>query len=177
MIWRIHELGETAVECFDQNRAAAGMILVRGLFESALVIFLVELKMSKFEPSQHNELKALLSKLWAGEGNDSILLNPVKPTKIIGYLKDLQGIKKVYDSLSNYSHPNRSAQRLSSVYDSETTVMTFGNFPKNSIEFGAGVLCETLRLVEISYNSITELMSDFTAKCEIAVAEGKRTAR
>lgn len=171
MIWRIHELGTVAVESFDTGRGSAGMVLVRGVFESALVVFLIENEMQKFEPSQHNRLKSLFEKLWAGESNDVNSLPPITPGKLIGLLKANKNIKRVYDRLSNYTHPNRSAQRLSSKYDRETAVMSFGQFPEESIVFGLKVLNETLALFEKAYNSITDLMPKFVEKCEIAVPE------
>lgn len=132
-------------------------------------------KVRDFVPDDFDQADDLFAKLWLGWKKDQEFPQAINVLTMLTHAdKSCPGILDLYNSLSEFSHPNWSAQRLYRKIDYDTKIIYFGNYPGNASLIGINGLTASLAMFELAYNSIADYMPKFIENCQIAVpAEGR----
>lgn len=173
LIWRIEELSRTACDCYDKGDVVAAIILTRSATEvSAAAWYMMELVNRQIEHGVQPDLDDKVMKLLLGHKNATDMPVAINVLTFMDILdKTLPGVRRAYDTLSEYAHPNWSGTALA--YSKNDTTEFLTNFgkglraePDNHAAIGLNCLLGSLEVFEWSYNSISEAMPDFIRVCE-----------
>jgi hypothetical protein len=173
LLWRVVQLGRCAFENFENNKLAAAILLTRATVETSAALWYLRAKLENVIESKtlgtiHNDLV----RLSMGSKTDTdILPAPVNVLNFVDLVgKNIEGFRQQYDRLSEFAHPNWAGTTLLfSKRDESQTVANFGENMRggdSAKATGAVNLAVSLRLFEVSYNSITDLMPAFVKLCE-----------
>jgi hypothetical protein len=174
LIWRVAELTHSACTSYERDEIGTGLVLTRAVTECTAATWYVMETVRDFVPENFSTTDDIMLKLWLGSRKDSNLPDPINVLKMLDHAnKTCPGIRGAYDSLSEYSHPNRAAQSLYRKINHETKIINFGNYPGDSGLMGLNCLLAALIAFEFSYNKITDFMPKFISNCEVALPEIK----
>lgn len=173
LLWRVVQLGRCAYENFESDKLAAAILLTRATVETSAALWYLRTKLenvveSKTLGSIHNDLV----RLSMGSKTDAdILPAPINVLTFVDLVgRDIEGFRQQYDRLSEFAHPNWAGTTL--LFSKRDESQTIANFGENirgagsAKATGAVNLAVSLRVFEVSYNSITDLMPAFVWLCE-----------
>lgn len=175
VIWRLVELGDSACQCYEQERIASGILLTRAVTECAAIVWYLMEAVRDFIPENFENTNEKIEKLWLGSKDNPAMPNAINVLTMLQRAdKSCPGILHSYNSLSEYSHPNWAAQTLHRKIDYETKYIDFGHYPRDASKIGLNCLTGSLGVFEHAYNKISDLMPRFIKNCEIAIPENPK---
>lgn len=173
LVWRMTELGSTALESFEKNRLTSAILLTRAAVETSAALWYLCAKLEAALDSEAvGDLDGYLMKLTLGSRtNDDIMPEPINVLNFVDRVdKEVSGFRHQYELLSEFAHPN---------WAGVTGLYSKPGLPNLSVDFGANIrggeaakkigvinLSVALMFFEQSYNSVAKLMPAFVALCE-----------
>ena len=179
--WRMAELSRAALEEFEKDRLAAAIVLTRAAVEiSAALWYLCTKVEASVESAELGDIDDYLMKMSMGMATDPptdpasgepIMPRPVRIGTFLDCVeKDIEGFSRQYGYLSEYAHPNWAGTvYLYSQFDKGNATADFGQNirqPENTKLIFAVSLSNALRIFELSYNHITNIVPSFVKLCE-----------
>ena len=161
LAWRTEELARNACEMLEKGNVATGIILTRAVVESAVFVWRLKEILQDRSKYKNNELAEMVLKMSIGRKNEPNFPEAINILTIIKHAeKNVPGIEKRYNYLSEFVHPNWSGVGgLFSNIDYENHITYFGRdfekkeAPKNG---AAIMLVAALDMFEHAYNKISE---------------------
>jgi hypothetical protein len=182
LIWRIVELGRSALESFLSERMVSGVVLTRAAVEASAALWYLSAKVDAVVDSKVvGDADEYLMKLamgtatgWPETDTSTDVLTMPRPIKIGAFLKqaekDIEGFSHQYGVLSEYAHPNWAGTvLLYSSTNKQKAITDFGqNMRKaeNAKAIGVGNLSVALKMFHTKYNRISDLIPAFISVCE-----------
>jgi hypothetical protein len=173
LIWRVEELARSACDCYERGDAVAGIVLTRTATEtSAAVWYLHDLMRRQVENGVQPDLDVKVTRLLLGHKNASEMPTAINVLTFLDLVeKTVPGVRKLYDTMSEYAHPNWSGTAFAYSQNDTQNYMTYfgrGTFAGSDKHAGLGLRCllGALTMFELSYNRIAELMPSFIQACE-----------
>ena len=185
LIWRTEELARCACDMLERDDLAAGIMLTRGVTESAAFVWrLNQLLEDRQKYSEADLLRRfeqmLLGSKNANNNDDSDFPKAIDIITMIAHLdKQFPGFKDGYDQLSEFVHPNWSGVfGLFSMTDwrTQTTKFTGDARDMAAKEMGAKELASillvgSLDLFQRGYNLISDGLPEFVR--ELRASDGE----
>jgi hypothetical protein len=180
MIWRFTELAQDALEKLDGKRFASAMVLTRAAVETAAGLWYLHTKILKaIKADDLGDLGEMLRRLNLGYKNPAALAdNLPEAVSVLTFVdhvdKDIDGYKKAYAALSEYSHPNyEGAACLYSHPHADTGLVDFGSNIRASDSHE--IICAlnlsvAAMMFNHSYAAVAHLMPQLVALCEKGAA-------
>jgi hypothetical protein len=172
LIYRTEELARGAYNAFLQRDVVNAITLTRALIETIAAIWYF-MKLIEKPILNLTEVHEKILRLLVNHKTNPTQRNPIN---IISFLdaveKEVPGIKKTYDNMSEYAHPNWSGTMLIySKINKENFVTYFSeNIKKESaeahMEMGLNALVGSIEIFEIAYNRSGDLLPTFIKECE-----------
>ena len=182
LIWRIVELGRSALETFLSDRLVSGVVLTRAALEASAALWYLSAKVDSVVDSKMvGDVDEYLMKLamgtatgWPETDSSTDVLTMPRPIKIGAFLKqveqDIEGFSHQYGVLSEYAHPNWAGTvLLYSSTNKQKAITHFGqNMRKaeNAKAVGVVNLSVALKMFHTKYNHISDLIPAFIRVCE-----------
>jgi hypothetical protein len=181
LIWRIVELGRSALESFLSERIVSGVVLTRAAVEASAALWYLSAKVDAVVDSKIvGDVDEYLMKLamgtatgWPEDSSPGAVTmpRPVKVGKLLEQTeKDIEGFSHQYGVLSEYAHPNWAGTvLLYSNTNKQTAITDFGqNMRKaeNARAIGVSNLSVALKMFHTKYNRISDLIPAFISVCE-----------
>lgn len=168
--WRTLEVAEGALRALQEENLLSSLILTRSLLEcSAAYHFLHRKLRICVETDTVAELDATAMKLLFGaRWEDWEYNNPSVLTMIDGANKDCPGLRKNYDSLSEYTHPNYSGVALAFSKHIDKFELVVGRYPRGTGRLAWTVtnsMIGALMLFEYYYNESANLLPKIIELC------------
>src|ERR1700722_176703 len=182
LIWRIVELGRSALENFLSERMVSGVVPTRAAVEASAALWYLSAKVDAVVDSKMvGDVDEYLMKLamgtatgWPETDTSTDVLTMPRPIKIGAFLKqvekDIKGFSHQYGVLSEYAHPNWAGTVL--LYSSTNKQKAITDFGKNMRKaenakaIGVGNLSVALKMFHTKYNRISDLIPAFIRVCE-----------
>lgn len=182
LIWRMAELGRAALESFEENRLASGILLTRAAVETTAALWHLHAKIeATVQSGVIGDIDSHLMKLMLGSRtNPGIVPEPINVLTFVDRVnREVPGFRNQYDLLSEFAHPNwAGAMGLYSKPDPPNLSVDFGANIRGADaakEIGVINLSVALMFFERSYNSMADLTPDFVALCEKSLGTEERT--
>lgn len=161
---RFEELGRAACDLFERNDVVAANICVRAMLEtSACVWFLMELLQKEVREGLSGKVHEKIVQLLMGQRCDpeSNLPISINVLTIVDHAdKKLPGLRKHYDRLSEFAHPNWSGALGAYGDRDDETLITWFRSDKASLEYpkriGLSLMVLTMQMIEEAYNEVLE---------------------
>jgi len=170
LMWRIAEMANSSCEAYKRGEIGTALLITRAVTESAATVWYVMERVRDFVPENVDATRDIFTKLWLGWKNEAEFPEAFNVLTLLKHAeKSHPGILAAYNSLSEFSHPNWSAQHLYRRIDHQSKIIHFGNFPGFSSLIGLNALVGALIVFDQAYRKISEFMPKFIENCEIAV--------
>lgn len=179
--YRIANLTETAIKLLEDDKTLPATIITRSIFETvSLLFFLYERIEIVSETIELKDIGKFLEKLAVGgksiiapKNKDGELITAYNILNAIDKLgKMYKGIRKDYDHLSEFAHPNCLGVLMSfSQYNKEDNCVEFSldalhNKVDNPNFYALHVLCMSLLISHLFEEGIDKLLPCFKEICE-----------
>ncbi len=180
LLWRITELGRSSFESFKSGRLASAILLARAVIETSSALWYLWTKLdAATKAAAVGELDELLMRLVMGSKIDRDILP--EAVNVLNFLdqidKQVKGFRLQYERLCEFAHPNWAGTTLFySKDDREKRATDFGAYIRggdNAKKLGALNLDTSLRMFEVAYVLIGDLMPALVAICERSRAKGE----
>jgi hypothetical protein len=180
LIWRIVELGRSALESFGGYRLVSGIVLTRAAVEATAALWYLCAKVaSVIDSNMVGDIDEYLMRLSMGtatgwpedSSSQPAMPRPIRIGKFLERVeKDIEGFKHQYGVLSEYTHPNWAGTvLLYSSTNKQTAITDFGQNIRGSDSakaVGIVSLSVALKLFHAKYNRIGDLLPAFIGVCE-----------
>lgn len=179
LAWRMAELGRAAFENYENDKLVSAIVLTRAAVETSAALWYLCAKIAAaLDSNALGDTDEYLMKLLMGTATEasataanSTDVTLPRPFKIGAFLKqvekEIHGFSHQYGVLSEYSHP--STALVYSKHDMHKRVTEFGRNLRNVDNtklIGTGNLSGALKLFEVAYRRVGDLMPRFVVLCE-----------
>ena len=176
LLWRIEELGRSALDAYDRDDHVAGIILTRATIETIAALNSLHRLITRYEGGAIDKLDATLMSMLMGsrarpDRPDAInILNAIdKLTRM------LPAFRALYDELSEYAHPNDAGTASSfAVLEAVPLRATFtarGEQAARRAWLLIECLATSLVLVMPLYAELSEAAPKFARLCDTNAAD------
>jgi len=180
LIWRMAELGRSALESFENDKLATAILLTRAAVEtSAALSYLCAKVDAAVQSGTVGDTDEYLMKLTMGSRRDPAMPKAISVLTFVDHVeKEIEGFRKQYDALSEFAHPNWAGTAL--LYSKPDPANLWTDFGANiraaeSTKYvGVLNLSVVLMFFERSYNRVADLMPAFITLCETRSKAGDR---
>lgn len=160
-------LGEEAVRAYNNDSTVSFALLVRAILETSALMFTLDKDIARaIEIGNTNELEDRLHKTTIGSRNDSTPETAVNALTCLGKLdKKYSGIRKYYDDLSEFCHPNFYGVLSTYSSVSEDGQFKFGAHKGTGIKLGVAPLKIGILIAAIYYDEIHVKYNELLRVC------------
>ncbi len=184
LAWRMAELSRDAYEHFVRSNLVSAIVLTRAAVETSAALWYLR---SKVTAALHSgtvgDIDEYLMRMLVGVATDpapmpqQVLPRPIRVKSFLAAVeKDIPEFRHHYGVLCEYAHPNWGGTSFSySTTDMEKRIVYFSKNPRNvenTKAIGTINLSVALRMFEISYNGIADLLPRFIEICEAHLKGG-----
>lgn len=168
MLYRVSELAEAGLLCYQQKQFVAAATLTRALLESVAILYwLFKELQAAVAARETKKIDDFLGKALVGTRNETTPLLAHTVMKAIDVVtKDIDYYRKVYEELCEIAHPNYGGG-LGAYAKLNSKMVWFelgtSQLPKPLV---LGPLVTTLELFEHFYNEMIPHLKEFSALCE-----------
>lgn len=129
LLWRSEELGRLAIEALSNNDRAVGITLSRSVIENVALHWRLSIIVRDRGQTSRALLDETLTKMLMGWRGDDEFPSAFNVLTMIDHLdREVEGVRAVYDQLSEVAHPNYSGVHgLFAQVDQKNFVTHFGN--------------------------------------------------
>ncbi|MEK6785805.1 MAG: hypothetical protein AABY61_10025 [Nitrospirota bacterium] len=168
MLYRVSELAEAALACYQQNQLVAAATLTRSLLESVAILYWLfkELKTAVADEDTR-KVDDFLGRALVGTRNKSTPLLAHNVMKAIDVVtKDIDHYRKVYEELCEIAHPNYGGGL--GAYAKLNGKMVWYELGTNRLPkpLILGPLAMSLELFVHFYDKMIPYLENFAALCE-----------
>ena len=179
LFWRTEELARCACDMLERDDLAAGIMLTRGVTESAAFVWRLNQLLEDRKKYCEADLLRRFDQMLLGSKNknndDPYFPKSINIITMIAHLdKQFPGIKDGYDQLSEFVHPNWSGVfGLFSMTDWRTHTTKFTRNVKDMAakEIASMLLAGSLDLFQRGYNSISDGLPEFVRELRASDCE------
>jgi hypothetical protein len=168
LIWRVEELGRCACDSSEKGDIVAAMVLSRSAIETACALWhLKELVERQIEHGVQPDLDDSMMRLLVG--SKKFGPEALNVLTFIDRVDKSFPIRRMYDGLSEFAHPNFDGAGGSfSKIDRATDVVHFGRgiTRVDHRRLILPALFVALSLAQYSYKAISDRMPEFVKRCE-----------
>ncbi len=175
LLWRIEELGRSALGAYDSGDHVAGIVLTRATIETIAALNALHRLITRYEGGAVDKLDETLMSMLLGsrvrdDRPDAInILNAVDKLT-----KTLPDFRKLYDQLSEFAHPNDAGTASSfAVLDMAPLGATYtsrGEQYERRAWLMIECLATSLMLVMPLYKELVEAGPEFARRCDTDAA-------
>jgi hypothetical protein len=175
LIWRIAELGRSALQTFEHDELASAILLTRAAIETSAAVWYLCAKLdSALESGTLGDIDDYLMKLAMGSKTNPEMPQAINVLTFVDHVdKTIQGFRGRYDVLSEFAHPNWAGTTfLYSKSDPPNFCTDFGTTVRDvsgAKKSGVIGLSVALMIFERSYNRIGDSLPAFIMLCENAL--------
>ncbi len=172
LIWRMAELGRSALDSFTNDNLASAILLTRATLETTAALWYLCAKVdSALTSGAVGDIDAYLMRLIMGSKTDTDMPQAINVLTFVDQAnKDIEGFRHQYDILSEFAHTNWSGTTgLYSKVDLKRFWTDFGSDVRNNEgprRIGVINLSVALGMFERSYNRLADIMPAFISLCE-----------
>lgn len=171
LVWRIEELGRSALRAYDDQMHVSGILLARAVVETTAVLYVLHRVVSDYAGGEADSLdERLMRGIFGSRNRDdrpdarSIL------SDIDRVAKTLPDFRAMYDELSEYAHPNDSgtASAFAQLHRSGQAAMftPLGENARRRAWTLIESLTASLLLAAPIYSDFRSQIPGFSRKCE-----------
>jgi len=171
LLWRIEELGRSALDAYDRPDHVSGIVLTRATIETIAALNSLHLLVTRYSGGDVDRLDATLMSMLMGSRVREDRPESINVLNAIDKLtKAVPGFRPLYDELSEYAHPNDAGTASSyAVLDIVRLGATF-NGRGEQFERRAWLLIEclatSLMLVQPLYRELLAAAPTFARLCD-----------
>lgn len=172
LLHRISNLGSNAYDLFYKQNALSGIIIVRSILETVSILYLLTDKIEKaIESNELESFDKYLNRLILGSKNKSTDIKAINVLSgIDSWTKKEKGIRKMYNDLSEFAHPNwwGNLAAMGKV-DKDKFRLVLGkenNKWVNLLEIGIISALVVLQSSEDIYNEMADILPQFVDLCK-----------
>jgi hypothetical protein len=172
LIWRLAELGRTALQCFESDRIASAITLTRATVEtSAALWFLCARVEAALKSGEIGDIDQCVMRLMFGNRVEPEMEKAINVLSFVDKVdRDVPGFRKNYERLSEFAHPNWAGTALLfSRPDPPNLGTDFGTQlrpDEGTRDVGIYSLTAALEFFESRYNHLSDIMPAFVSLCE-----------
>ena len=172
LLHRISDLGYTAFNLFYEQNVLSGIIITRSILETVSILYLLTEKIEKTIESEDLELfDKYLVRLTEGSKNKSSDFEAINVLSgIDSWAKKEKKIRKMYDDLSEFAHPNWWGNlAIMGKVDRNNYKLDFGKeFRKWESPLKIGIISAliVLQSSEDIYNEMADILPEFIDLCK-----------
>jgi hypothetical protein len=176
LMWRVEELARSALSAFERDDVVAGILLARAVMEcAAAASYLRDLMKKQIERGVEPDLHDKVMRLLMGFKSTDEMPSAINVQTFVERMeKRIPGVRKMYNGMSEYAHPNWSGTQL--VYsriDRARLVTEYGRGLRDPSRghtvAGLNGLNAGLIFFVTMYNEIADLMPEFIKLCEASL--------
>lgn len=158
IIHRVVHLSEEALEAYYKHSTITFALLVRATIEAAALMFSLDKHINNALANKDiKSLEEILHRHTIGSKNKSTPVAVVNSLTCLEKLdKKYSGIKKHYDDLSEYCHPNFSGLFMTYGQITKEGKINFGRYEDPGIKIGIVPLRNAILIASFYYDSIRE---------------------
>lgn len=176
LLWRIDELGHSALAAYDHPHHVAAMLLARGVMESVAALDALHHLVATYRGGDIETLDDTLMKMLMGSRVRDDRPGAINILSAVDRLsKRVSGFRSLYDQLSEFAHPNDAGTASSFArIDPKGQHAIFGQIgedPGRRAWLLIECLSTTLMLVRPLYDDLIARFAPFIAFCEADVSE------
>lgn len=175
--YRVLNLSETAYDLIQKDEFVPALILIRSILESTAVLYTIKENVANcLEKENIGDFDDTIMRVIFGSRDKSTSLEAVNVlTMIDKWDKKTKLVRKIYNDLCEFSHPNCSGVEASyGIIDKEKLLVKLGkNTNRNSYPFDLAItsLDIVLEYFIVLYDEIIDLLKDFAKLCEKELEE------
>lgn len=172
MIWRVSDLSESAIRLIDNFNIVGAIIIIRSVIESVSLIYYLNTKVeNSIEKKSIEGLDDNLMRLLMGGRLAESKTESINVLTLVDHLSKIApGVRKYYDDLSEFAHPNWSGSLGSyGTINKEEMKIEFGILKDlNSYPYDIALnsLVASLGAFRIFYNDLADLIPEFSKLCD-----------
>lgn len=170
LIHRLSDLADVALELYDADRLVPAFMVTRGVVETVAMTYWLHQKTTEFlESKDEKAYDEFLMRGTFGSKDSTPPPQPYNVLKAIDHLdKKFSGLRKMYDRLCEFTHPNYSGAMGSySKLDSEGYILHLGeSHGKPPISFGIVPLIASLTVFQDYYNALADKLKEMNDSYE-----------
>lgn len=172
LAWRLAELSRDAFDALSQRRLTSSILLIRAAMETTAQAWDLRNKVKQaVDGDTVAEVSSFVTRLLLGSRTSPDLPDAINVLTFIDAAnREFDGLRKQYDHLSEFAHPNwAGTSHLYSKPDLEARSVQFGRNIRgfDGAQTAAVVnLSVALLMFEAAYDGLTELTPPFVQLCE-----------
>ena len=173
LLHRIAELGSTAYNLYNEQNALSGLVITRSILETASILYLLTNKIEKtIESKDLISFSKYLARLSTGSKNKSSDIEAINVlTGIDIWDKKENKIRKLYDDLSEFTHPNYWGNlAIMGEIDRKNNKLNFGKEYgkwKSALNIGITSALIILQISQKIYDEMTEILPELIDVCKL----------
>lgn len=175
LLHRAAELSTAACELAEKDRIVSAFTLVRGFVETTVVLWSLEHRIGAALRTKDLEgLNDYLNRGLHGSRVDPGLPKAVNVLTLIDEAsKSVPELRRAYDELCEFAHPNWSGLQGSfALIDRERSAASLGA-SKVPLDIGFKCLLAATGMLILAYNSLAAMVPELVSICEVALARGR----
>lgn len=162
LIHRISDIADVAVDLYESNRLVPAFIATRALVETTAMVYWLHQKSCEFlEKSDEDSYDEFLMKGMLGSKDGTTKHESYNVLTAVDRLdKEFKGLRQMYDTLCEFTHPNWSGVMGSySRIDEKKYILYLGKEHANPpLAFGLGPLIGGLAIFQDYYNALADVL-------------------
>ncbi len=172
LIWRVTEIGQSALEALDKQRLASGLLLTRAAVETTAALWYLSQKVKlAVKNNEPGDIDTYLMKLSLGHRGKGGFPEAISVLTFVDHVeREVEGFRRQYDELSEYAHPNYlGTTGLYSQRNAEEFTVSYGPNPRATgaaITIGIVNLSVALMVFEHTYEKLGDLIPAFVRVCD-----------
>jgi hypothetical protein len=170
LIHRISDIADVAVELYESNRLVPAFIATRALVETTAMLYWLHQKPSEFlEKPDEDAYDKFLMKGMLGSKDRTTKAESYNVLTAVDRLdKKFKGLRQMYDTLCEFTHPNWSGVMGSySRIDKDTYILYLGKEQAHPpLAFGLGPLIGALAIFHDYYNALADVLKAINDRYE-----------
>jgi hypothetical protein len=162
LIHRISDIADVAIDLYETNHLIPAFIVTRALFETTAMMYWLYQKSREFlENANEDAYDEFLMKGMLGSKDGTTRLESYNVLTAVDRLdKNFKGLRQMYDTLCEFTHPNWSGVMGSySRTDEKNYTLYLGKEHANPpVAFGIGPLIGSLAIFQDYYNALGDVL-------------------
>ena len=176
LLWRIEELGRSAIGAYDRDDHVAGIVLTRAAIETIAALNSLHRLVTRYRGGAIDQLDVTLMSMLMGSRVRDDRPDAINTLNAVDKLtKKLPAFRALYDQLSEYAHPNDAGTASSfAVLDIVCLGATFaasGEQRERRAWLFIECLATSLMLVMPLYAGLIEAGPEFARRCDADVED------
>jgi hypothetical protein len=170
LMHRVSDIAEVAVELYESNRLVPAFIVTRALIETTATLYWLHQKSCEFlEKEDEDSYDEFLMKGMLGSKDGTTKHESYNVLTAVDRLdKEFKGLRQMYDTLCEFTHPNWSGVMGSySKLDTKENILYLGKEHANPpLAFGLGPLIAGLAIFQDYYNALADVLTAINDRYE-----------